>query len=187
MKRIRLTVILAVVAVLCLALAACQPPHEHQFGQWQQDETNHWKTCSCGQKSYEGAHAFGSWVVDEPATETEAGSKHAVCTECGYRIEETIPATGGSHQHEFSDRWYGDEQEHWHECACGEKAEDPSAKSEGVMTYAEYVAAELESEVVIETYVQAKQSWWENKATVYTQDGDEYITNFEAIRALLEQ
>ena len=123
MKRIRLTVILAVVAVLCLALAACQPPHEHQFGQWQQDETNHWKTCSCGQKSYEGAHTFGSWVVDEPATETEAGSKHAVCTECGYRIEETIPATGGSHQHEFSDRWYGDEQEHWHECACGEKSD----------------------------------------------------------------
>lgn len=120
MKRIRLTVILAVVAVLCLALAACQPPHEHQFGQWHADETNHWKTCSCGQKSYEGAHTFGSWVVDEPATETEAGSKHAVCTECGYRIEETIPATGGSHQHEFSDRWYGDEQEHWHECACGE-------------------------------------------------------------------
>ena len=123
MKRIRLTVILAVVAVLCLALAACQPPHEHQFGQWHADETNHWKTCSCGQKSYEGAHTFGSWVVDEPATETEAGSKHAVCTECGYRIEETIPATGGSHQHEFSDRWYGDEQEHWHECACGEKSD----------------------------------------------------------------
>ncbi len=47
-----------------------------------------------------------------------------------------------------------------------------AAKSEGVMTYAEYVAAELESEVVIEAYVQAKQSWWEDKATVYTQDED---------------
>ncbi len=46
------------------------------------------------------------------------------------------------------------------------------AKSEGVMTYAEYDAAALESEVVIETYVQAKQSWWEDKATVYTQDKD---------------
>lgn len=49
-------------------------------------------------------------------------------------------------------------------------AED--AKSEGVMTYAEYVAADLDTEVVIETYVQAKQSWWEDKATVYTQDAD---------------
>lgn len=45
-------------------------------------------------------------------------------------------------------------------------------KSEGVMTYAEYVAADLDSEVVIETYVQAKQSWWDNQATVYTQDKD---------------
>ena len=45
-------------------------------------------------------------------------------------------------------------------------------KSEGVMTYEEYVAADLDTEVVVETYVQAKQSWWEDKATVYTQDQD---------------
>ena len=51
-------------------------------------------------------------------------------------------------------------------------ANEADVKSEGVMTYAEYVAAELDSEVVIETYVQAKQSWWEDKATVYTQDKD---------------
>lgn len=47
-----------------------------------------------------------------------------------------------------------------------------AVKSEGVMTYEEYMAAELETEVVIETYVQAKQSWWEDKATLYTQDED---------------
>ena len=41
-----------------------------------------------------------------------------------------------------------------------------------VMSYADYVAAELDSEVVIEAYVQAKQSWWDNKATIYTQDAD---------------
>ena len=46
------------------------------------------------------------------------------------------------------------------------------AKSEGVMTYDEYAAAALDTEVVVETYVQAKQSWWDNKATVYTQDKD---------------
>jgi len=49
---------------------------------------------------------------------------------------------------------------------------DEDAKSEGVMTYAEYAAAELETAVVVETYVQAKQSWWDNKATFYTQDKD---------------
>ena len=54
----------------------------------------------------------------------------------------------------------------------GSNGGDTDAKSEGVMTYDEYAAAALDSEVVIETYVQAKQSWWDNKATVYTQDKD---------------
>lgn len=55
-----------------------------------------------------------------------------------------------------------------------EEAETEAAeeKSEGVMTYEEYMAAEVDTEVVVETYVQAKQSWWEDKATVYTQDHD---------------
>ena len=41
-----------------------------------------------------------------------------------------------------------------------------------VMSYEEYMAAELDSKVVIEASVQAKQSWWEDKATFYTQDKD---------------
>ena len=49
---------------------------------------------------------------------------------------------------------------------------DPAAKGEGVMTYAEYAAAELDAPVVIEAYVQATQSWWDNKITVYAQDPD---------------
>ncbi|MBQ9123060.1 MAG: hypothetical protein IJY10_06145, partial [Lachnospiraceae bacterium] len=55
--------------------------------------------------------------------------------------------------------------------ACG-SGNDADVKSEGVMTHAEYMAAALESEVVIEAYVQAKQSWWDNTATVYLQDKD---------------
>ena len=51
-------------------------------------------------------------------------------------------------------------------------AGDTDTKSEGVMTYAEYDAADLDTEVVVETYVQAKQSWWDNQATVYSQDKD---------------
>ena len=49
---------------------------------------------------------------------------------------------------------------------------DPTVKSEGVMTYAEYDAAALDTQVVIEAFVQGKQSWWDNKATVYAQDKD---------------
>ena len=54
---------------------------------------------------------------------------------------------------------------------------DTAADTEGgdvatVMSYADYMAAELDAPVVIEAYVQAKQSWWDNKATIYTQDQD---------------
>lgn len=49
---------------------------------------------------------------------------------------------------------------------------DVNQKSEGVMTYAQYAAAELDTEVVVECYVQAHQSWWDNKITVYAQDPD---------------
>ncbi|MGN1410741.1 MAG: hypothetical protein ACI4XJ_11285 [Eubacteriales bacterium] len=55
---------------------------------------------------------------------------------------------------------------------CTSGSNDTDVKGEGVMTYDEYIAAALDTEVVIETYVQAKQSWWEDKATVYTQDKD---------------
>ena len=54
--------------------------------------------------------------------------------------------------------------------AADSTAEDADVKSEGVMTHDEYLAAAVDDEVTIETYVQAKQSWWEDKATFYTQD-----------------
>ncbi len=47
------------------------------------------------------------------------------------------------------------------------------AEGAAVMTHDEYVAAELDTEVTVETYVQAKQSWWDNKGTVYTQAEDD--------------
>ena len=46
------------------------------------------------------------------------------------------------------------------------------AKGDGVMTYDEYLAAAVDDEVVIEAFVQGKQSWWENQATIYAQDAD---------------
>ena len=50
-----------------------------------------------------------------------------------------------------------------------------------VMSHADYMAAELDSPVCIETYVQAHQSWWDNKLTVYAQseDGAYLIYNME--------
>ena len=47
-----------------------------------------------------------------------------------------------------------------------------AALAEGVMSHADYVAAAIDSEVVVETYVQNKQSWWDNKGTFYCQSED---------------
>lgn len=41
-----------------------------------------------------------------------------------------------------------------------------------VMSHDEYIAAAVDSNVVIEAYVQGKQSWWDNAANVYAQDED---------------
>lgn len=61
----------------------------------------------------------------------------------------------------------------------GSDAISDNGTEAGVMTHDEYIAAELDTEVVIDTYVQAKQSWWDNKATVYAQspDGAYFIYN----------
>lgn len=50
--------------------------------------------------------------------------------------------------------------------------DEPSEPTTDVMTYEEYAAAEMGAEVIIEAYVQAHQSWWSNKVTVYAQDPD---------------
>ncbi|MBE6129954.1 MAG: hypothetical protein E7185_11875 [Erysipelotrichaceae bacterium] len=65
---------------------------------------------------------------------------------------------------------------------CGAKQEEKPAdttdqtadveKSEGVMTYADFMAAEMGEEVTVEAFVQGKQSWWQDTATVYAQDKD---------------
>ena len=49
---------------------------------------------------------------------------------------------------------------------------DVDVKGEGVMTYAQYIAAEDDDEILIECYVQATQSWWEDKISVYAADRD---------------
>ena len=46
------------------------------------------------------------------------------------------------------------------------------AMAEGAMTHADYVAAAIDDEVTVETYVQATQSWWDNTITVYAQSED---------------
>ena len=49
---------------------------------------------------------------------------------------------------------------------------ETEAAAPAAMTHEEYIAAEMDSEVVVETYVQGHQSWWDNKITVYCQSED---------------
>ena len=54
-----------------------------------------------------------------------------------------------------------------------EKVEEAVAAAEEavkVMSYDEYIKADLDSPVVIEAYVQANQSWWDGKIKLYLQD-----------------
>jgi len=47
-----------------------------------------------------------------------------------------------------------------------------NAADDSVMSYADYMAAEMDSEVTVNCWVQATQSWWDNKITVYAADKD---------------
>ncbi|EFB77416.1 hypothetical protein [Subdoligranulum variabile] len=60
------------------------------------------------------------------------------------------------------------------EAVSSEAATSEAAAAGTVMSYDEYMAADLDTEVTIEAYVQAKQSWYADQATatVYLQDQD---------------
>lgn len=94
------------------------------------------------------------------------------CIGCGSKEESANDAANVEAEAETGAESDADVAEPEAEAADEAQEDAAEVKSEGVMTYAEYVAADLESEVVVETYVQAKQSWWEDKATLYTQDKD---------------
>ncbi len=66
-------------------------------------------------------------------------------------------------------------------CAPAETPDDektPGSSSSNVvgsataMTFAEYLAAAEDDAVEVECYVQATQSWWDNKIVIYAQDKD---------------
>ena len=66
-----------------------------------------------------------------------------------------------------------------------EETEAPVEETEApaevvVMTHEEFVAAELETEVTIETYVQTIESWWDGACHVYgvSEDGGYYIYGY---------
>ncbi len=55
-------------------------------------------------------------------------------------------------------------------CTPAEKPETPDVPASTAMTHAEYLAAAEDDAVEVECYVQATQSWWDNKIVIYAQD-----------------
>ena len=79
----------------------------HNFSaEWTCDETGHWNACViCGEKENFAEHTAGA-----EATEFTAQT----CTVCEYELEAALG-------HSFSEIWSSDTENHWHDCACGEK------------------------------------------------------------------
>ena len=127
--------------------------HTHDPGtEWKTDEDEHWHECECGEESDRGEHTGGKANCENPAVceicnkpygdvdeenhtgETEVrgyveatteapgytGDTH--CKDCGELLEtgEEIPQL---HAHKPGTEWKTDEDEHWHECECGEESD----------------------------------------------------------------
>jgi hypothetical protein len=117
-----------IIAVMIIgAITACEEPkepaHTHDYGTaWKSNAAQHWRECSCGDKTDVANHTAGGWIVDRAATATTAGSRHKECTVCGYKTAtETIPATGEGHIHNYGTEWKSNAAQHWRECSCGDK------------------------------------------------------------------
>ena len=102
------------------------PAHEHRYGDWSKDGTNHWHECTdaaCPNQS-ESIKDKEAHVYDDDADTT--------CNICGYVRTVTPPA----HEHRYGD-WSKDGTNHWHECtdaACPNQSESIKDKAAHVYT-----------------------------------------------------
>ena len=102
------------------------PAHEHSYGDWSKDGTNHWHECTdanCPNQS-ESIKDTAAHIYDDDADTT--------CNICGYVRTVTPPA----HEHRYGD-WSKDGTNHWHECtdaACPNQSESIKDKEAHVYT-----------------------------------------------------
>lgn len=111
--------------IVMLVFASCTLSHQCNFGEeWKSDEVGHWHECECGEKQKE-AHSFGEWTEGETEKVRE-------CSVCGY--QETAPLE--QHEHDYSEKWSKDGENHWHSCSgCNVPSDKaPHEWDEGVVT-----------------------------------------------------
>ena len=88
------------------------PPHEHSFGGWKNDGTNHWKECSCGERSEESPHNFGEWELIHYNPTTGKDMCERFCRTCGYQDVDEYR----EHQHYYGNDWSSNSTKHWKVC-----------------------------------------------------------------------
>ena len=97
--------------------------HSHSYSDWKYDKDNHWKECSCGDKTQLAKHTESDWIIDKAATTQAEGEKHIECTVCKAVLKtEKIDKISDTHEHSYSD-WKYDKDNHWKECSCGDKTQ----------------------------------------------------------------
>ena len=107
-------------------LTVTPPAHEHRYGDWSKDGTNHWHECTdndCPNRE-ESIKDKAAHIYDDDADTT--------CNICGYVRTVTPPA----HEHRYGD-WRKDGTNHWHECtdaACPNQSESIKDKETHVYT-----------------------------------------------------
>ena len=106
--------------------------HTHDYGDWvKADDTNHKKTCECGDVVTE-AHKWDAGQVTTAATHTKDGVKTYTCTECKATKTEVIPADADNHT--FGKWSKVDDNKHSRECACGKTETADHGWNDGVVT-----------------------------------------------------
>lgn len=94
MKKIYVAILAAIVLFSFILVGCDEVVHVHEFSStYSFDETHHWRSCSCGERTDYATHLFASAVVEEAAGITTAGRGTQTCQVCGYTRTVEIPAT----------------------------------------------------------------------------------------------
>ena len=101
------------------------PAHEHRYGDWSKDGTNHWHECTdadCPNQSES---------IKDKAAHIYTDDADTTCNICGY-VRTVTPA----HEHRYGD-WSKNGTNHWHECtdaACPNQSESIKDKAAHIYT-----------------------------------------------------
>ncbi len=69
------------------------PAHVHSFDEtWKNDDVYHWHECAeCGEIADKATHSY-NWTETVKPTSRKQGERVGVCSVCGYRTTQTVPA-----------------------------------------------------------------------------------------------